>query len=977
LIAFIEGDIGIADSMIKTAMIKNLNSPIAANDEMVTRQFSKVNNLGLEDKIDKYKDATTGKIKIPKAEIPLPTGNDSLGFKAMEKAILQSIFETQKPYIEIAKMVIDVMVSVEDIVARIMPLISASPLTATSDKPVGNAGEGRRPAAIGYQGGAIIKKAVAELDKISKTGGKLTVDKDGNTSKVDATNTGSEDDGTSDFSDSQNEKLIELGKKWKIIDVVYSTGTYDPKIDYEYTYKDLPLDDSPDSKQVDAAEDEEDPYDKYKPKRIIFGVFNSKGVPMDPNSKLKTIGLNGAVETTFSKASWIVNSPKWVFPKSSNPNAIVWPSFGTPIYTWERFAGIDQKNSKTEPSSSSPAPSYTLKRYKKGDKNKLNGLDAIEGDPVISGFDTSEMNTYIRYFTEYTTVNMNLEKDLTDEEKKESTKTIMSQLNVLSHLENVNLYGQGKKSVYKDFKIPEGMKLSFMPMQITIPEAVNDPNLAGLGGKIWIDPESDYETKIIQVKPVTKIAYSDIKGEPEVQVDIKSFIKNKVVFSILGNKKFNIDVKRNGTSLESFSDVDKYLLENWNYDPSTKKILNNTYEFDIWSKSPVGQLESHFSSKNILLMGRNTPYNQHGDFEIVITKIGDTYQYRENTYTSPIGTNVTSRAFMNGLKKLGNGMLVYVENNIITKWYIVYKKSYNSELPPFGMEYTITFDLSNMVNKIIGGIGTITSYSEPKYIFLDKTMPLYQIKVSNGSFPYGKIIDPSKILNEHLMKDELYSTGRYGIGSTDDPQELGTIYRYALTDLDEETYYIIEGIKTEDNNRIVDDSVGVGGGSYRFPHAIGAITVFIKMLVKIFSKLIPSIMKLLKLFGNPMGFVTDVIMEKLGESFSVFSPEAKNKFDGATKLVKEKKNFNKPRPVAVPGQPTPKAPNMGDYVRKMKAHFENSPLKNHVAVDSLGNFKDASGKIPKVPTKDVVGNFKSIIDGVGFIPFSIFGKCNC
>ena len=44
LIAFMEGDIGIADSIVKKAMVKNLNSPIAANNEMVVRQFSKVNN---------------------------------------------------------------------------------------------------------------------------------------------------------------------------------------------------------------------------------------------------------------------------------------------------------------------------------------------------------------------------------------------------------------------------------------------------------------------------------------------------------------------------------------------------------------------------------------------------------------------------------------------------------------------------------------------------------------------------------------------------------------------------------------------------------------------------------------------------------------------------------------------------------------------------------------------------------------------
>jgi hypothetical protein len=227
LIAFIKGNIGIADSMTKAAMVKNLNSPIAANDEMVARHFSKVNKLGLEENMTKYKDKN-GRIKIPKGDISLSSENDSLGFKAMEKTILQSIFETQKPYMEIAKMVIDVMISIEDIVARIMPLISASPLTAKSDKPIGNAGSGKRPAAIGYQKGAAIKKAIAELDKITKAGGKLTVNKDGTTSKTPAPLTDDEKnakygEGASDFSDLQNEKLRELGKKWQIVNAVYST----------------------------------------------------------------------------------------------------------------------------------------------------------------------------------------------------------------------------------------------------------------------------------------------------------------------------------------------------------------------------------------------------------------------------------------------------------------------------------------------------------------------------------------------------------------------------------------------------------------------------------------------------------------------------------------------------------------------------------------------------------------------------------
>ena len=112
LIAFMEGDVGIASAIFKKTMEKQLNSSIAASNEMVVRQFSKVNGLGLEDKIGNFKDAS-GKIKIPGSEISPSDENDSLGLKALEKTILQSIFESQKPYIEIAKIVISVLADID------------------------------------------------------------------------------------------------------------------------------------------------------------------------------------------------------------------------------------------------------------------------------------------------------------------------------------------------------------------------------------------------------------------------------------------------------------------------------------------------------------------------------------------------------------------------------------------------------------------------------------------------------------------------------------------------------------------------------------------------------------------------------------------------------------------------------------------------------------------------------------------------
>jgi hypothetical protein len=983
LLAFIKGNIGIADSMSNASMLKNLNGSIAANDEMVTRQFSKVNKLGLENNLTKFKDSK-GKIKIPKSEIKIDSSNDSLGFKAMEKTILTSIFETQKPYMEIAKMVVDVLVSTEDIIARIMPLLSVSPLTFKSDKPVGNGGEGKRPKAIGYQGGKDIKEAIAALDKMTKIGGKTDVDKNG-VPKRNPTTTGAsaENDAASDESLLQNEKLKEMSKSYNIIDTNYSTGNYDPSIEYVYTYIDLPAEEGIDDKQAEPdVPEEEDPYLKYKPKRIIFGVFDSNGVLLDLNSKLFSVSQTGKSITDYKVAEWITKSPKWVFPKSTSPNLTVWPSYETPIYRWEK--GVQRMESQ----SASSIDGWQIMKYKKGQKNEMNGFDAIEGDPIIVGFTPTDLSTYTRYITEYTTISMRLAEELDQAEKDQYTKTIIDGLNVKAHLENVALYAQSKSAVYKDFNIPGTMRLAFKPMQITIEEAKNDPKLAGLDGKIWIDPESDYETKIIAVKPITKkIAYSTKKGQPEVQVDIKSFIKNRAIIKFKNDEKFNIDILKNGGKFESIKDTNQYVLENWNYDSDTKRVNNDSYSVDIWSANPVGVFLNKLNGGQ-LLMGKDTGYTQHGNYQISIEKSNGSYTYDEKDYNTRTGLAEYNRYFSDGVKKLGDGTIVFVQNKKIVKWYFLCQYIFdNRNLPTFGRESTIAFDLDRKVDSRQFVPGINSSYSEPTFLESSISISPYQIKVSNNDFPYGTIIDSSKITNEQLTKDELYSTGRYGSGSPDDPQELGIVYRYALTDLDEETYYIIEGIRTDDNTQIDntgDDKAGAsknnkaapgaGGGVYRLPHAIGAITVFVKMLVKIFSKLIPAIMKLLKLFKNPMGFITDIIMEKLGESFSVFSPSALNKFGNAKDLIKMKKNFTKPTPPSIPGQPTPAMPKMGDYVNIVKGHFQNSKLKNHVAVDSLGTFKDASGKLPKTPPKDSIGNFKFLMDGIGFIPFTIFGK---
>ena len=909
---FIEGDLGISDSTWKSSLLKNINSSVSSSQEMVFRKFSEVNELGLTD-ISKYK--KDGKFKLPLSEVKISSVFDGGGLKAFEKATLQSIFETQKPYMEIAKTVLSLLVDIEDIVARVMPLASVNPLKHKSEKPtVNNGGSGAK--AVGYQSGKDIKVILAQLGKVSKQGGKITVNKDGSVTKESQNKKVNDSESELDPDTiSANDKLVELSKTYKIVNVVYSTNYYDPKIDYLYSYIDLPSD--PEAPVNDTPEDDDtDPYNKYKPKKIVFGIFNSKGVPVNPDEFLKTIGYSGnqitQVSTSFKRAEWLKKSSKWRF----RGNEYVWPTFGTPNFVFSN--GLIDQVAKTAPSTGNLVPSYSLKKYKEGDKNILNNQDANPGDPVINGFDSTDTSIYTNYFTEYTTINLRLAKDLEEKDRIEATQTIMSQLDVNSHLESVFNYGQNKSSVYKNINgnlsFPEVMKLSFKPYQIFVAEAQADEKLAGLNGLIWIDPESDYDMKVIRIDPVTKIKSVNAKNEPDLVTTIKSFIKNKYTIKLSNNSKFNIDIKRNGLKYDSQKDVTTYTLENWNYENS--KIENtNIFSYTVY----------------------NDTISLTGDLSI-------------------------------------------------------------DNLPVIGKEKIVNIDINNNIG-------------------LESNIPLYQLRVTDLNNPYGSIIDPSKITNENLSKDELFSKGKYGVGDSDNPQEIEILERYQMTDLDTESYYIIEGIRVDQNIQDGDS----GSKWYRLPHAVGAVTVFIKMLIKVFAKLIPSITKLLKLFSNPMSFITDIIAEKLGDSFTFLSQAAFKKFDSVNELSKKRDVILSKEGGSV-------------YVNKIKEQFKDSPLKNYMFVNNFGTkatnmpgIKNITDKVTSIGSltsgldglksvgsnivnnltsetstisngltnqaksftnnlnknklippilKEVqgMGDFKCILDGVGFIPFSIFGK---
>ena len=991
---FAEGDLGISDSFIKNMLVKNMNSPIASKNEAVFKQFAKQNKIDVSN-IDEFKKGD--KFVIPKDKIKIPEEFSMTGFKAFEKTTLQSIFETQKPFMEIVGVAIGSVAKAEDVIARVMPFFG-NPLTVKSRKPVGNAGSGKaRPKAIGFKGAAETKEKLQKLNSIQAS----TKPKENNPQNAASTNP---NDVGLDIKNQNTNTSGFPNQYWKVLSTVYSTGEFEPNIDYKYTYINLPADEP--LPEVDPVEITDfDPFDPYKPKTMIFGIYNSKGEVLDPNEYLKTIGLKGNDRTEevtpFKRAEWILRSEKWKLPQG----VIEWPNFGTPNYVWKEqtlFGGVNTRVSKKR-----PGANYSIKRYKAGDKNILTGNPAIPNDPIIQSFDAVESESHKKYYNDLIDIGLNGTTDLSKEEKTQINKDINGRLDIKPQIELSYLYGHTKASIYNKVNnkeaFPEAMKKSYKPFEIFIPEAAKDPELAKLAvqrgskaGMIWIDPEADYDMKVIRIDPVTSIEYLDAVGEPEIRTSIRKFVKNRVKFSFSNGATFSLSISKNGADTQTFENINDYTFENWNYEENTIRNTN-TFDISVWSDLAPAKFTNNFyqwrvnkEPKKILgIDGTSTTQIEPPDY-YSITKVDGTWRY----------SSTADNFVKSGVNYLGDtNDAVYVEDGKITRWYYIYDEKFRGpntqfNLPAFGIERSISIN-----------------YERDTIDVTDKTIPIWRLKVDDR-FSNSKIIDPTQVTNNFLTTAELFTKDPlwYGHGAPDDPQTLGIIKRYALTDLDEESYYIVEGILKNDNEFDTDDNGkrknagrgrGGGGGWYRLPHAIGAIGVFIRLLIDIGVKLLPKISKLMALFQNPAKFVTDIMSEKLSKNFEFLSSEAISTFQKAGQLKSQignrdididniKQNIDSIRieSNALSNKVINDAQGKSDVeqsqakktvedikkkteervgklqkvvdkkkeaVAKLREHFKNSVLSNYVYVDDT--------------------NLQSIftLDGAATIPLSVFG----
>lgn len=750
----VNGDVGITEKSIKTLLKKEMMVALSKRQSTIDVFM---NNFNLKDKINNVSNLKDKTIDVNDVVKNLKNGGnintdiistliDGINvdeYKSIEKTVVTTLLETEKPYIEIIKMFLSSLVVLEDCAARYCPLLSDKPLKAKSLKPIYNDGSYKGNKALGYSGAVELNNTLTDLGKTLTKSGTM-IDKDGKYTNIFTNNI---------FS-------------YVTVSIDYSTGSYISNVDYEYIYNDI--DDSNvgisiSMPNLSLSEDD-------KPNVIVLGIYDKNGTPFNPNDYIDCYDINNPTlkgKSTYKKAEWLTKTDKWLF----GDDIYQWDVLHMPKYRYTN--NIIDYDSFDKPI----GDKWKIKKYKKKDKDIISGKDAIEGNPIILGFSDGDKNVYKTYFDEFIKEKINsTTSSISQTEKDGIIASLQKGFNIQQHLENINTYGQIKSSIYND-DIPSNLK--------DVVYSIKRFHLTD-GRDIWLDPETEYDLKIIKVIPTTKIKYqSNDVATPSI-FTYESFIKNEIVFSYGDNTTFSISIQKNDETASIYDDVSEYVLDNWNYSID-KEIpsINNTNTYKIYIKK---------------------------DGNIILNGVYD----------------------ISNLPVFGKKIIVNLNNN-----------SYTTE------------DLN-------------TQY----------------IKIVNDTYPYGKIIDISKLDNAHLITNSPYSDGMYGYGDNDEKQSVGVVYRYMLTDLDIEPYYIVEGILSSANtNNSVD---GVSNKKwYKLPQALGSVIKICGTMGVISTTILPLINSANTIYKDPVSFLVDIINNKFGKYVPFLTDKARQTMEKAFSYKKE------------------------------------------------------------------------------------------
>ena len=830
----IKGDLGIADSIKKNKAVQYLNK---CTSPQTLNKLSKSLGVSIEGDPEQYR--INGKYNIPESAVSLSQVSDpvsttassplslttdiDLGLKMIEKTIIKSALEQYKPWIEIAKFLIQHIVQIEDIIARTTGIIGPSA------KPKYNAGNSNRPKALGYGGAIEIKKSIAKLESLAKK--KPGFFEKSKLQNVGFTQSGATFSGIKSSNDSpigNGDKPTSMKNDYKIISTVYSTGTFIEGIDYEYQYIDIPDDEKINTDSLDdtLGSNNIDFNDKgKKPKTIIFGIYDSKGNPINPEDPIRmprynpdgSLSINqGQVEfvgnldvggeegiQSIQKAEWILRTGRWyghfnrkgitylwrhknnkniIKPSASNPqvynNGWVDGPYEQLFYKDSKNLEINRENNIIENGNISIDSRY------------IGSIDE-GGDPEapVYYFTTSEKNIYKEIFNDIIDRKFAKATDLSSDEKASYKAQIMSNVDIQSHLESIGSYGflssilqngvtnppinKGLTGGVISTGIPPNMRNSFMPKKIRF----NNED-------VWIDPESDYEMKIIKVDASSKIKFSDntANGPQEFEAEILRFVKNSIEITLNGGSTFDVDIIRN-TNVNSSSQwqpyiafqtaipgryegLSKFTIDNWDYKGSDDD-LSTTNEIRYSGMSMLLRVTSDtpppFWSSKIVASGDNSvisAYTWTNNGNYIFGLVNDKWKlarYEESTDDDQSLSSWTTQessiidindTVVSKVKVKNIGSSIY-DNDIIVEWY--YNDKWNT-VPPSTWQISPQFETPNTIidynvvtsviqESVIGDVGQkltgeVVNYNISGYKYnntISTTQPTFGLTSSPGS----------------------------------------------------------------------------------------------------------------------------------------------------------------------------------------------------------------------------------------------------
>jgi len=719
LIKFSKGDLGIADAIHTSRILNNISSAKNPNEASL---FLKAAG-GKVDSPEKY--LKNGKYIIPASAITLDKSKDQGGLKALEKSIIQSIFDSQKPYMDMIGQLSNVLITVEDVIAR------ALALPIKSLKPSTN------PRALGF------KKSgkVTTKDEIAKL--KSLIDSKNNVSG----------------SNQSNNSSLPNNYHYEVESTVYSTGTFKEGVDYIYEYIDInniePI--------ISGTGSEVDTIPNL-PQTLIIAVYDNEG-------NMITDGHN---------LSWI-NKGKW-------------------------FGNFD----------------------------------------YLSDNDMDNINLYKSYYDDYTRDNLPSEMAENDKldvinkidtlNSNDDNKALKDQISSLKsdgYFPSVKYNNSNLLTTYNNTGAATGVpfRKAFAPKKININ-----------GVDTWIDPESDYDFKLIRCDVADKDNDNDINninpfssgiygGDDNQNEDIAQIYRNKKVDTEPDEIFLNNFSRRMGVPdyYKSYYVLEGILTENNNQSFDALNGNSTNPSFSYYKKKAFLGVIKQFIKLIILIASKLTP-----SITAITTLASNPTGFVTTLMTANLGDNSGTKdikfAFFSTefTKKFGSLSLLDkkgkagVINSSILKNFVVLNKdgSHKFLLGGSGYSYLKKIKIGNSVN----GDMKFATFSSI-YPVIPKARNLADsIDYSNLKFAsYNNLLSDAQDLEDAGDYDKALS-------------------KYS------------EAQKLDPNNKTIADKIdalmkliGSFGGNAMFSFILGMITLPLEIVIGV----IEQIIKIISGFSSP------------------------------------------------------------------------------------------------------------------------------